>query len=100
MATTKDKLKAYGKSNDSSWDQYEESVLILTAKIFQKEIRPWLDKKGYQLITGMGSWGIWNNDQLLYDYQIPDKVHLFLDMCLEGHQQSVGSLLDSYNPEA
>lgn len=87
---------------ERAFDRYSESVYRLARNEFYRAIKPFMEKKGYRFIAGMGDWMIAKDGIHLYDKEkyIPKRLLKILDQDIPGMPaNSLGTLMPDYIPE-
>lgn len=77
--------------------KYSNAVQKIIDQAFQDEVKPYLDRTGFRLSSGMGAWCIYGkNDRMLNRNELPLKVLAILECEVYGFSQDAGSLIGDY----
>ncbi len=87
-----------------AWEAYWEVVQAYAQRRHDEVLKPWLKQKGYDLSTGMGTWGVWEpagpgeRDVLIDRGDLPKRVRRVLEEAVPGYDGGdLGSIMPQYD---
>lgn len=89
---------------DRQWDAYNEYVHVLAEKVFLEVVKPFLRRRDWTLVTGMGEWTMRNTSgDIVMDHPIQDEeVRRVMELMEQGvpglPANDLGSLMPDYPP--
>lgn len=87
---------------ENEFKKYEAFVYAYAKSQFQKNIKPWFEKKGYRFMAGNGTFwiGSTKNDKSIWLEDLPVKIKNILNMDIPGMPFiSLGCFMPDFYPK-